>query len=194
MGSLSSDVAAGDTIQIEDINLLREDVVDEVTGHKHTGVADEGRKVDFADAGDLTIVTKSADETVNNSNSLQNDDDLVFAVGTNELWYVEYTLIFQAGVTPDIKFAVTVPTSATARATTIRQLSSSIDWDNRDFVGGVVDHDGQGATTSVILIIRVHIDTAGTAGNIQLQWAQTTATSEDTKVLKGSRLIARQIE
>ena len=34
---------------------------------------------------------KSSDETVTSSTVLQNDDDLVYAVGANELWYFDFS-------------------------------------------------------------------------------------------------------
>ena len=159
---------------------------------------DEG--VEYRDNGSSWIevfthgvsVIKTVDETVNNSSALQNDDDLLYAVGANELWIAEWTLIFMAGATPDIKFRVTVPTGATSRATGISNLSGA-SWQGQTWTGSDMGHDGSGISTPVIFTIHEYLDTGANAGNVQLQWAQIVATSEDTKVLKGSRVVARKI-
>ena len=53
----------------------------------------------------LTVVRKTADETVNNSNALQNDNHLLLALAANEVWQVELTLLLlSTSTTPDFLF------------------------------------------------------------------------------------------
>lgn len=137
----------------------------------------------------LTKVRKTADETVNNSTILQNDDELLFAVAANEVW--EFTIIiFQiSSAAADFKANLTGPAGSTiavqgtgentAQATFI-SLSTSESW--------------VGRVTSVIApIIRGVIINGATAGNLQLQWAQSAAEVSNTKVLANSCIIAHKL-
>ncbi len=58
------------------------------------------------------FVTKTANQTVNNSAVLQNDNELLFTIGANETWVfnIDFSAISQT--TPDIKFAMTAPGGA----------------------------------------------------------------------------------
>src|SRR4030042_1672706 len=58
------------------------------------------------------IVRKTADETVNNSIALQNDDHLLFAIGANEVWDVTLMLLVTTpSVTPFFKIGWSYPAS-----------------------------------------------------------------------------------
>ena len=61
------------------------------------------------------IVTKSSDEVVNNSATLQDDDELKFAVSANEKWFSRLFLIWTSGTTPDLKVGFTAPSGSTIR-------------------------------------------------------------------------------
>uniref|UniRef100_A0A6M3KEU6 Uncharacterized protein n=1 Tax=viral metagenome TaxID=1070528 RepID=A0A6M3KEU6_9ZZZZ len=136
-----------------------------------------------------TIVRKASDETVNNSSVLQDDNALVLAVGANEVWKFQILMQVLSNATADFKYAFTVPAGGsiiigdladysaqnlTADATT--PVSIAIAAPQAYFVGGIVIYTG-----------------AGTAGNVQLQWAQNTANASDTKVLANSYIEAYKI-
>lgn len=53
--------------------------------------------------GSAVIARKTADEVVNNSATLQNDDHLLLALAANEVWEVEINLWYDSGTTPDLK-------------------------------------------------------------------------------------------
>jgi hypothetical protein len=133
------------------------------------------------------LVRKTADETVNNSNVLQNDDELLFAVAANEIWEFTIYVIYDSGATPDFKHNLTGPvasaiyehdtglTVAAAAAITV----------------GAAAWIGYGAGSPALgLIIRGIIVNGANAGNLQLQWAQNTADASDTKVKANSCIIA----
>ena len=147
------------------------------------------------------IVRKTADETVNNSNTLQNDDHLLIAIGANEVWLVELFLLQQSvSVNSDFKMGWSYPTGC------------SIKWGSDQVnIGGARVHPWLSVessnipeaikietdslsvgTSNLIQGIRVTaiVINGATAGNLNLQWAQNTATAEDTKVLTNSCLIA----
>jgi hypothetical protein len=140
-----------------------------------------------------TIVRKTADETVNNSTTLQNDDELLFAVAANEVWQVDIIVRCISGGTPDIKFAVTVPSGGSLLlgawgCDTIGNkavLAANLIADY-SFAAGP-----KGAT--LLVVMRAIVINGATAGNVQLQWAQNTKEASDTKVLANSCIIAHKL-
>ena len=138
-------------------------------------------------------IIKSANETVNNSTTLQNDNDFSFAIAANEKWMVEMFLaITSASATTDYKFNFTLPASCTIRFGTGSNSSIAGTW------GAAADSaTTAGLSTSAnvaagsfngtwgLLVIATVIN-AGTAGTVQYQWAQNTAAAEDTILLANS--------
>jgi hypothetical protein len=123
------------------------------------------------DAVQHLIVRKTADETVTSSVALQNDDHLLAALAANEVW------LMRGG---DIKVAFTLPASAT--------MTFGNYWSNT--AGTAVTNEWGTSGTSLslqcgtegVMVIEGHVACAGTAGNIQLQWAQATSNAAATTV------------
>ena len=137
-------------------------------------------------ASGATIVRKSADQTVNNSITLVDDDELLFAVGANEVWDVWLFLRLISDSTPDLKFAFTVPPSGTI---IILVAYASLQPQTDGTTAVVLSTSG--AAQQYLL----HCQYVGgaTAGNVQFQWAQNTADASDTKVLANSSIIAHKL-
>ncbi len=144
-----------------------------------------------AAGGGLTYaaVVKSADESIQSSTTLQDDDELTFAVSANKEYYVYNTLFYTGeSLSVALKYAFTVPSGATmldgSNAIYIRGINyTSFDDDStttRNSPGSTVL---RGATTLHKLSI------GGTAGNVTLQWAQDISTAEDMTVKAGSTLL-----
>ena len=150
-----------------------------------------GQQILAADVADLVnAVIKTADETVNNSNALQNDNELLFAVGVNSEWIFQIKIGYISAAAADIKFAITIPAAATLAWT----QSTYLDVAGSAAAGAWVTASGTsavsiGAAADRGITISGSVITAGTAGNVQLQWAQSTADVSDTKVLLGSHII-----
>ncbi len=159
--------------------------------------------------GDFSVV-KTIDETINDSAVFQNDNELVFTLVANTSYVFELLLLLNAvSVTPDFKFQWTVPAGATmfwgppvvvrpggANPTVWASYWGSVP-------SGMVPNallteastiveEGINGTRGVVYsgIVRC----AGTAGSLQLQWAQNTQTAEDSKVLKDSYLKIRKLQ
>ena len=132
-------------------------------------------------------VRKTSDETVNNSNTLQDDDDLVIAVGANEVWYFEALLLCSSNTTADYKFNVTVPSGATLTWVLLGPLNTD-DTPSVSAGAGIAGNQDIGGA-AVRIMIRGMLRVSSTAGNLQLQWAQNTANASDTKVLTDSWLM-----
>lgn len=149
--------------------------------------------------GPRTVV-KSANESVTSSTTLQDDDDLTLAVEANTS-YAGYGVLFYTGAdAADIKLAFTQPASSTchwfANGAGINAISSAT------AVGSQEHFAVQGSTasptatssygvsngTNTGLSIHLTLVTAGTAGNLRLQWAQLVSSGTATTVYAGSRL------
>lgn len=146
------------------------------------------------------VARKTADEPVNNSATLQNDDHLFIAIAANEIWYFDFFLRHSSGIGSGFKLAFTIPAAATMSwvATATEIVGNPGQGSTRS--GG---QDTSGTSTTIVATS----DTTGsgrffgsgivicgaTPGNLQLQWAQAAATAHDTKLLTNSILIARRI-
>lgn len=130
---------------------------------------------------------KTADETVNNSNTLQNDDHLFVAVAANAVYDWKLVLHYNSGTTPDLKIGWTVPTSTTmvwggviidtSGAITV---AAALTQSSVQAIGGTGSNAFQVFTGTVV--------TSTTAGTLQMQWAQNTTNLSDSKILAGSEL------
>ncbi|MBI3273623.1 MAG: hypothetical protein HYZ69_00610, partial [Candidatus Colwellbacteria bacterium] len=133
-------------------------------------------------------------ETVNNSATLQNDDALFLAMAANETWFFFLYFATVGNSTADFKFAFTIPSGATMRwsrdlfkihTDSTTQFSASVTTS-----GGTDSFDGNASEIGSYLAGVVV--NGSTAGNLQFQWAQNTATAVDTKVLTNSYLEAHK--
>lgn len=129
---------------------------------------------------DFKVVRKTADQTIDTSETFVNITNLVQAVGANEVWVLTFFLLFNSGTTPDIKWNLTVPSGGNAEGymndyknaiATVRE-ASAISW----------PCDGD----NTLAVMDVVIKNSSTAGNVQLQFAQDTSTASNTKVLEDS--------
>ena len=131
-----------------------------------------------------TTVYKTADETVNNSTTLQDDDHISLSVLANEVWAFHMVLHSSSDATPDIKVGWSVPSGTTMSWRLHSSTGTANDESDTDQVSGsgvgVTMQDTYGGTIIV----------GGTAGTVQMRWAQKVAHASDAKILKGSYLIA----
>lgn len=125
-----------------------------------------------------------ARKTANESrvdNTLADDDDLHVALLANTVYAVEAWLPYDAtgASTPDFKVAFTIPSGASilvggvVLSTAATSSLSSIDaaaYTTNNIIGGTVS----GVRT--VMHLRGTLRTAGTAGNLQLRWAQNVTT------------------
>jgi hypothetical protein len=141
-----------------------------------------------------SFVRKTADETVASSTVLQSDDHLFFAVAASEIWVFDFTLFIVSASVPDIKIALDVPAGATLKWAAIH------DMDNNELavLSTVITGDDTsrtyGATASqTMIVVRGIIVNGGTAGNVQLRWAQGTSDATGTTVKENSFLMAHKL-
>jgi hypothetical protein len=148
----------------------------------------------------LTAVRKLADETVNNSNVFQDDDHLFFDVSANRTWLIDYYLIVSsASFTPGFKWKLTAPAGASGYTGTdlVTAINTGSAWASGGGTSNPASTLSGASFTTINGIIAVRMTAlviiGATGGAITLQWAQNTATAEDTKLLMNSCLIAVKV-
>lgn len=144
----------------------------------------------------VTIVLKANDEKVNNSSALQNDDELLLPVGANDVWHFLVWLRYDTGTTPDIKFSFAVPSGGWMTIISSGRLAASTEGTGGTPIisygaGDVIIAPGAGGERQFLFWCYYH--GGGTAGNVQLQWAQNVANASDTIIYSRSHIIAFQI-
>lgn len=147
---------------------------------------------------------KTADETVNNSTTLQNDDHLAFAIAANEVWAFRLVVYYtNASGTPGIKFAFTVPASCTGiffgKARLWAAADSFTTSASGDFIETTITTTpgggfGSGFTFAVgVVELQGVITNSSTAGTIQYQWAQAAAVASNTIAKLGSYMDLKRL-
>jgi hypothetical protein len=137
----------------------------------------------------LTVIRKTATETVNNSTTLQNDDHLLLAVGANDAWQVNLILRVTSTAVADFKIDFTVPASG---AFSYKTTDLTLTFANQNAGTPYAFAINPSTTAALVFLYGIYIG-GGTAGNLQLQWAQSTQEATDTQVLINSCLIAYQL-
>jgi len=140
----------------------------------------------------IRAVRKAADETVNNSVALQNDNELKISAQAQAKYLIDILLLIDAKVASDFKYSWSVPAGAT-----IRTLTSTGAFD-ANFAESTFDATAAMPTTigtaGINMLIARFVCVLGvTAGEIQLQWAQNVAVVEDTIVKANSNLVATRL-
>jgi hypothetical protein len=137
-----------------------------------------------------TPKVKTADEIVNNSAVLQNDDDLFFAVAANGIWVVILCLKAKSPTLTTLKIAFTIPAAASMIDTCLPPQYHAFIAGNDATVAAALS--AMAATSKYIYLAYLYIGGAN-AGTIQLQWAQNAATAENTTLEKGSNMLCTQL-
>lgn len=140
----------------------------------------------------VQAVRKTADETVNNSTTLQDDDALKLALAADEVWEFVLLVLVNTPTNADVKFAITVPSGASFYV-----IAHGLDAAGAAWIGLRTDSTAfgvyGGGADNFPIVIRGTVVCGSTAGDLQLQWAQNSAQSADTKVLANSALKATKI-
>jgi len=145
----------------------------------------------------IKMIRKTADEAVNNSTVLQNDDHLFFSVGVNEVW--EFLLYLQiqsendgAGNYPNFKTTFSIPAAATLSRLPPYHTIATVLLSNLNGTGTIVLAEA-GLAAPCSYWARFIYTGGANAGTVQFQWAQNTARVADSKVLTNSYIIAHKL-
>ncbi len=142
-------------------------------------------------------LVRTTDATaINNSVVLVSDATLVTALPTAGRFHWNAVLYYDSSVTADFKVAFTMPAGAsmrwgghgpsTAVATNVGTMQTGVTGTSGTAL--VYGGSGVGTANTSMLIINGTISMGGTAGNLQLQYAQSVADPTDTVVRSSSRM------
>jgi hypothetical protein len=142
-----------------------------------------------------TTVTKASDETINNSATVQADNELLIAVTAGEVWHLQALVAYIGTPTGDIRFQWLIDGVAlTASYGSIHTQSLSSSDTGQTLNGTAAQNTSVGASDTIIRLAKVEgLIHAQATGNLQLGWSQNSATAADTTVKAGSILRAKQI-
>lgn len=149
------------------------------------------------------FVVKATTESLTSNTTLQDDDELKFAIRPNEDWVLDAYLVTDGATGGDIKVAVKAPTGSSGTfavegpgttATTFENATV-----NNQIVGVGPSPTGLpagtlGAGNDTIVHVHAAIHNGSTAGDVVIQWAQNTSNGTATRVLADSYLIAQRTD
>ena len=131
---------------------------------------------------------KTADQVINNSNTLTDDTELQFEVKAGETYWLESQLYITTDSTPDFKYNFDCP-------------AGSAGWFAHRWPTGYKKSEAFGTP---VVVLSTELSSAywhrwdgfikaGADGKVKLQWAQDTADASDTKLLAGSFIIVTKV-
>ncbi len=190
---VSSNVSPGDTLLASQFNNLRTDVINTSTGHDHDG--SDSKLISADDLLGRVIIKKDSDELVDNSTTLQNDDDFSFAIAANEVWVGRLFLKMEdegGGDTPGVKLSWSLPSGGAHFS-----IGSFYD-DSTNALGEIQGGTGDFMAFGInfadndFVIVDFSIVNGANAGTVQFQWAQGTASTNGTIIAADSFMIAHR--
>lgn len=150
------------------------------------GTAVTGTGVPAPGLKSIELVRKPADESVNNSTVLQNDDHLLTAIAANEIMAFDCTIFFNATTAADFKFTFAGPAGIVGEWGIAFKSLPAGTFDDPPGVGFGTTISTRGVGAHLTLRPSGLARNAGTAGNLTFQWAQNTAEVGDTTVQNDS--------
>jgi hypothetical protein len=144
--------------------------------------------------GPHLIARKSSDQSVTSSTALVDCTSMVLAVAANEIWQARFCVLWVGDPAGDLKIAFTFPAGGEIIFSTVAESGAGT-LSSRRFDGTTSDlpalnFQAYGATTKEFIVIEGVFITAGTAGNVQMRFAQDVSNGTATKVLTNSTLWA----
>jgi hypothetical protein len=137
------------------------------------------------------VAVKTTDNTVNNNATLANDAQLTLPVEANTTYTLEMYVDYSSATAADAKIGLVVPASATwsvapnGMLTTVAATSGSVET-APSVTAGNLQFGGNGAGVHLTANPVGWLKTAGTAGNVVVQFAQATANASNTLLYTGT--------
>jgi hypothetical protein len=164
-----------------------------------------GQKLKASDLNRAVPIVAYArvDTTRTSSTTLTDATDMAIALEADALYALEGYLAYNAGATGDLKCAFTVPTGTTGHwglypiATASTGSVGDLDARRQTSFGAATTQAAGGSDSfgsEMMCPVLGYIDTAGTAGNLQLQVAQNTSSGTSTVLKAGSWLMVWRLD
>lgn len=143
--------------------------------------------------GDPVWSYKAADQSLASNTTMQNDTDLFLTLVANGTYFFDGYIVYIQNVVAgsgDLKYQFTAPSGATLFVTGFgtSAASSTTTYDVTANPASSVRTVPSNLTTAMSFEPRGYIQTGGTSGNLQLQWAQNTSNATTLFVKTGSWL------
>ena len=143
-------------------------------------------------------VEKASGTTRNNTTTLTVDPDLQLHLDTNKTYFMDMIAPFTSAVAAGFKFSFFVPAGTVftgyalfTGGTGTPSIATYSSGGNAITINVTAASAGSGVDD--IVVVRGTLDTAGTAGNIGYQWAQSTSNAGNTTVRAGSAMWIRRV-
>ncbi|MCS7169379.1 MAG: hypothetical protein NZ949_02020 [Candidatus Kapabacteria bacterium] len=138
--------------------------------------------------GATVYVRKTTNQSVTNSTTYQNDNELVYSASANQVFEFE-AYMFISGGNGGIKIRVSIPTGASMKLFAELREDDQRHWRYAKLTSGTdeVSHNDINSTTGFARIVGI-IQMGSSSGNVQVQWAQLSANTTATTVEAGSYL------
>ncbi len=146
--------------------------------------------------GAETVAWKSADLARSNTDTLAADPDLTLAVAANSVYLVEAYLPYTsspAGTTSGLKVGLAFPAGGEIRCNVTSSVNSAMGVAGRLHNSGAEVGQNNGSAQNTHMEIRGMVQTAGTAGNVAVTWAQNNLSADSTTVRKFAYLKLRKL-
>lgn len=141
---------------------------------------------------------KTANQSVTNSTTTVNDNDLYINVDPSEVWGFDVTLLYSGTTGGDIRYGFTFPTGATCPWGRIGPNTSltteAIGFDSTVASGTIFGGGGNGASNVIVARLHGTITNGANAGTLQVIFAQATAVAAESATLRiGSHIRATRL-
>lgn len=162
--------------------------------HGASDIASATTLTNFINNHLAATVGASGQQLTSNSAVMQNITNVVIPVGTSQVWKFSGTIIGLSSAAADWQFTFTGPAASVIHWATAQHVNAAgaTVLVSQAAAGTAVNVTGTGANYPVEVFGT--IVTGGTAGNLQLQAAQNTATVENTDfIVAGTNVIATRV-
>ncbi len=138
-------------------------------------------------------VRKNADQSVNNTTTLTNDNTLFVALPATGTFSFELVVLYISSAAADFKVGFTWPAGAAGTWFPLGAATGSTGIGDASFnvgntSGGSMNFGGGGAGNDLGMLIHGELTMGGTAGNLQFQFAQANLEVSNTTVLDRSSM------
>lgn len=149
--------------------------------------------------GGVQFARKTANQTVTNSTTIQDDTHLQLSVVANAVYRVDGLLIFNGPSAVNLKIGWVAPTGATfdwigtGQSTTSPATSGPVITNAQTIASTVYGLGTIGTSTNMTALVRGLLVTAGNAGTFKLQWAQNTANATAVTMVLNSHIALQRV-
>ena len=149
-----------------------------------------GTAPEWGAGGGATYAAKvrTTDDSVTNDTTLTNDDTLIIALAANKSYFFQCTMFVNANASGDFKYDFSSP-AGSGGAYINSTPNGMAEWQATVNLNSATSMNTPLSATDGSFCVYGRVDTAGTAGNFALRWAQVTSEPVATYLLKGSSLV-----